>query len=74
MALLILFNQLEPDYYLREFKALDAELDICVWPDAGDVEQIDYAVVWKPEAGVLRSLPNLKVIFFDRRRRRPRLR
>ncbi|MGE3831094.1 MAG: 2-hydroxyacid dehydrogenase, partial [Parvibaculaceae bacterium] len=44
--------------------ALDPELDIRVWPDKmGKPEDIEYAVAWLPPPNVLRSLPNLKVIF-----------
>jgi glyoxylate/hydroxypyruvate reductase A len=32
-------------------------------PDIGDPAAIDYALVWRPPPGLLKSLPNLKVIF-----------
>lgn len=32
------------------------------WPEIGDPAQIDYAMVWNPEPGLLASLPNLKLI------------
>jgi len=38
------------------------ELDVRVWPDIGDRGEIDYALVWRPEPGLLASLPNLKLI------------
>ena len=38
------------------------ELEFRVWPDAGDLAQIDFALVWKPARGLLASLPNLKAI------------
>lgn len=38
-------------------------LDFRVWPDIGDPADIDYALVWKPEPGLLASLPRLKAIF-----------
>jgi len=39
------------------------ELDFRIWPDeAGDAAEIDYALVWKPPAGVLKRFPNLKMI------------
>lgn len=63
MPLLVLFQNLEPNPFVREFKALDGNLDIRVWPDAGDISEITHALVWKPTPGVLRTLPNLKVIF-----------
>lgn len=39
-----------------------ATLDFRVWPDVGRPEEIDYALVWKPPAGLLKSLPRLKAI------------
>lgn len=38
------------------------ELEFRAWPDTGDLAEIDYALVWKPEPGLLASLPNLKAI------------
>ena len=38
------------------------ELEIRVWPEIGDPADIDYALVWRPEPGLLASLPNLALI------------
>src|ERR1700676_3623967 len=38
------------------------EHEIRYWPDIGDKAAIDYALVWQPGAGLLASLPNLKLI------------
>jgi glyoxylate/hydroxypyruvate reductase A len=38
------------------------ELEVRLWPDIGDPAEIDYALVWRPEPGLLGSLPNLKLI------------
>jgi glyoxylate/hydroxypyruvate reductase A len=38
------------------------EHEIRSFPDVGDPAQIDYALVWNPEPGLLASLPNLKLI------------
>src|SRR5215472_6283946 len=38
------------------------ELKIRVWPEIGDARNIDYALVWRPEPGLLALLPNLKLI------------
>ena len=39
-------------------------LDVRVWPDSlGAIADIEYAAAWLPPADVLKSLPNLKVIF-----------
>lgn len=37
-------------------------LAVRVWPDIGDARDIDYALVWRPEPGLLAALPNLKLI------------
>jgi glyoxylate/hydroxypyruvate reductase A len=41
---------------------LAADLDMRVWPDIGDPGEIDYALVWRPEPGLLAALPNLRLI------------
>lgn len=39
------------------------ELEFCAWPkEFNDPAEIDYALVWKPPAGLLKTLPNLKAI------------
>ena len=50
----------------REFagfaRGLDPALDVRVAPDLGRVEDIDCALAWLPPKGLLRSLPNLRLI------------
>jgi len=41
---------------------LTQELEIRLWPEVGDPAEIDYALVWRPEPGLLATLPNLKLI------------
>lgn len=38
-------------------------LDVRIAPDIGAREDIEFALVWKPDPGLLRSLPNLRAIF-----------
>ena len=38
------------------------DLEVRIWPEIGDPAEIDYALVWRPEPGLLASLPNLKLI------------
>jgi glyoxylate/hydroxypyruvate reductase len=45
-----------------ELTQLAGQLDIRLWPDIGDPGQIQYALVWRPDPGLLASLPNLKLI------------
>ncbi|MEM6667031.1 MAG: glyoxylate/hydroxypyruvate reductase A [Pseudomonadota bacterium] len=39
------------------------DLEVRIWPDIDDPGAVDFALVWKPPAGVLTDLPNLKAIF-----------
>jgi len=41
---------------------LDPALDLREWPDVGDVNDIDAAIVWRHHYGTLTQFPNLKVI------------
>jgi glyoxylate/hydroxypyruvate reductase len=38
------------------------ELEVRIWPEVGDPADIDYALVWRPQPGLLASLPRLKLI------------
>ena len=46
-----------------ELKRLANDLSVRVYPDIGNPEEIDYALVWMPPIGLLKRLPNLKVVF-----------
>jgi glyoxylate/hydroxypyruvate reductase len=39
------------------------ERSVRVWPELGNVEDVHYVAAWLPPANVVKSLPNLKVIF-----------
>ena len=56
------------DLWTRALQKHQPDLEVAVWPQGaaapdGDPAAIDYALVWKPPVGVLRTLPNLKAIF-----------
>src|SRR5215468_3380931 len=36
--------------------------EVRFWPDIGERAAIDYALVWNPEPGLLKSLPRLRLI------------
>ena len=38
------------------------EMDIKVYPDDGDVNEVEFAIVWKHPRGILKKYPNLKAI------------
>lgn len=51
----------------RKWRALFArempDMPFRIWPDTGDVDDIEYLVAWTPSAELIASLPNLKVLF-----------
>jgi len=51
------------DGYANGLRKIVPDLDVRIWPDTGNLENIRYALVWKPPEGMLASLPNLEVIF-----------
>ena len=50
------------DVWSNGLQAVMPEMDIKVYPDEGDVNDIEYAVVWKHPRGILKKYPNLKAI------------
>jgi glyoxylate/hydroxypyruvate reductase len=47
----------------KTMQAARPTMAVRVWPNVGDVADIQYVAAWLPPAGVVASLPNLKVIF-----------
>ncbi|MDJ0951363.1 MAG: glyoxylate/hydroxypyruvate reductase A [Alphaproteobacteria bacterium] len=62
MALLFISNMDEPEAWRRELAARIDGLDFRLWPETGPVEEIDFALVWKPKPGLLAGFPRLKLI------------
>ena len=48
---------------MPELRRAMPEDEVRVPPEFGDKSEIEYALVWKPEPGMLASLPNLRAIF-----------
>jgi len=61
MALLIASSS-RAEEFAAFTRDLDPTLDVRVAPDLGDVAQIEHALVWQPPKGLLRTLPNLRLI------------
>jgi glyoxylate/hydroxypyruvate reductase len=62
MALLFQSSIDSAERWSAELHRLLPDLEIRVWPQIGDAGEIDAALVWRPPAGLLASLPNLKLI------------
>ncbi len=64
MAILFFSPADNADQWRQSLSRLLPELDFRVWPgEIGDPADIEYAVVWNPEPGSLKALPNLKGVF-----------
>ena len=61
MALLIIGSDRAADFHATASER-EPDRDIRIWPDVGDVADIKHALAWHPEAGVLKSFPNLETI------------
>jgi len=62
MALLFRSSVDSAARWRAQLTRLTQELEIRLWSEVGDPAEIDYALVWRPEPGLLASLPNLKLI------------
>lgn len=64
MAVVLLFYSLvdDPAAWREALLRHLPELDVRVYPDLGDPASIEVALVWRPPAGLLASLPNLRLI------------
>ena len=62
MAILFLSPSDDPAEWLPELRRQIPDREVRVYPDIGKPDDIDYALIWRPPAGVLKQLPNLKVM------------
>ncbi len=63
MALLFYSREDDPDACRRELRSRMPDLEVRVWPEIGNREDIEAALVWRPPAGLLAGLPNLRAVF-----------
>lgn len=64
MAFLFILPTWPVNVWTAAMRKVAPSLDVRAWPDAmGDVSQIEYTAAWLPPPDIVKSLPNLKVIF-----------
>lgn len=63
MALLFQAEGWDAEPWLEALSRHAPQIELRLWPDMGEVADIDFALVWKPPQGLLGSLANLKLIF-----------
>jgi glyoxylate/hydroxypyruvate reductase len=49
--------------WAEAFARLAPDLDFRLWPEGGDLSQVEYLIAWDPPAGFFAQLPRLKVLF-----------
>ena len=59
----ILLKTDKDDEWVASFRENRPALDIRCWPDVGNAQEIDYALLWNPPEELFTQLNNLKVIF-----------
>lgn len=62
MAILLYAQNRNTDIWVNSLKTIDPNLDIRVYPNIGDPNEITFALTWPFEHGFFSSFPNLKVI------------
>ena len=62
MALLFRSSVDSAARWREQLNRLIPGLAVRIWPDIGNAAEIAYALVWRPEPGLLAALPNLKLI------------
>ena len=61
MAFLVVSSS-RGDQFAAFARELDPALDVRVAPDIGNPEEIEYVLAWQPPKGLLKTLPNLRLI------------
>ena len=62
MTMLFLAPHLKGDSWLKHIRREGPDIELRVWPDAGRVEDVVFALCWKHPLGELKKYPNLKCI------------
>jgi glyoxylate/hydroxypyruvate reductase len=62
MTLLVICQNKEPQPWVDALMKIDSRLDIRIWPDEGEPNDITFALVWQHPHGVLQRYPNLKTV------------
>ncbi|MEH6544832.1 MAG: glyoxylate/hydroxypyruvate reductase A [Sneathiella sp.] len=63
MALLFKSNIDRPDWWRRELNKYVPDLEVRIWPDIGDRDEIKYALCWKMPHGELATFKNLQAVY-----------
>ncbi len=59
---LLIASSSRADLFAEAVRSCDPDLDVRVAPDTGRCEDVTCALVWQPPQGLLKSLPNLRLV------------
>ena len=62
MALLIIAPDTKTTPWVKHLSRLDPDIDIRIWPETGDVDDIEFALSWTHPHGEFKNYKNLKCI------------
>ena len=62
MALLIIAPELDSEMFAEELQRLDPDLDVRIWPQMGNTDDIELALTWYHPIGEFAKFKNLKCI------------
>lgn len=62
MALLVVITGYQATPWVSKLQAFEPKLDIRVWPEVGDPDEIDFALTWRHPMGEFKKYRNLKCI------------
>ena len=63
IRLLFVSNSDSKTAWRERIVTLDPSIEVRLWPDAGALDEIETALVWRPPTGLMAKLPRLKLIF-----------
>ncbi|MCF4101977.1 glyoxylate/hydroxypyruvate reductase A [Gillisia sp. M10.2A] len=62
MSVLVICPGKNPEEWVKELKNNHPGMNIYIYPEEHDKEEVEYVVSWKHPRGIFRNYPNLKVI------------
>ena len=62
MALMIIASDIKVNSWVKHLSRLDPDIDIRVWPEVGDADDITFALCWNHPSGEFKKYENLKCI------------
>lgn len=62
MTMLVITEEMKPSSYIKHIRKLAPEIEVRIWPETGNIDDIRMVLVWKHPRGVLNRFPNLECI------------